>query len=580
MNFFCQWLILSLTVTLCSYAAGSTVLVSNYGAYPDDDIDDTAGIQLAINAAISSSVKTTVVFGFGTYNLSSAIAIYLANNLTITGQGIDKTYLIGNAPSSIFTIQSCQGLTISSLSIDFDPLPFTAGYVIHVNETYLDLQVTPPHQTNINQQVGAILRYDPLAMRAAFGPNTYEIYQTPFPNATTTLISPGILRIPLTYSTKFLIGDAIVVRYTGQNHVISGEDAQDLTIDSLNIYTSWCMGFAVTRIKRLIVRNYHVLPRNERWMSTTADCLNILDSREYVHVSDSKCSSMGDDGLSVHAMYFIVKEIINSTALIIQTFNWPDTLNVGIGTVLEFSTNLQPFTPYAKGTVASIKGYDSKSQIFTFVNPLMVNVNDYVVVSDVPQVIVKNLTIENNRARGILLQTRNILIERSILNQTSGPAILFQPSLYWHEGPGAFNVTLTENLFFNNNEGIANEKGMITILPDPIQIIPVITNVQISSSTFLPGTYSQAIIQAYNGQNISFTGNYIATNNSTPLINICNSRNMTANNNTLINTQTKIEQYYTFDQIKPCSVNLSSLIDIPASAFNSSFPPPVFLTEL
>jgi hypothetical protein len=286
---------------------------------------------------------------------------------------------------------------------------------------------------------------------------------------------------------------------------------------------------------------------------------------------------MGDDGLSVHAMYFIVKEIINSTALIIQTFNWPDTLNVGIGTVLEFSTNQQPFTPYAKGTVASIKGYDSKSQIFTFVNPLMVNVNDYVVVSDVPQVIVKNLTIENNRARGILLQTRNILIERSILNQTSGPAILFQPSLYWHEGPGAFNVTLTENLFVNNNEGIANEKGMITILPDPIQIIPVITNVQISSSTFLPGTYSQAIIQAYNGQNISFTGNYIATNNSTPLINICNSRNMTANNNTLINTQTKIEQYYTFDQIKPCSVNLSSSIDIPASAFNSSFPPPVAL---
>jgi hypothetical protein len=205
-------------------------------------------------------------------------------------------------------------------------------------------------------------------------------------------------------------------------------------------------------------------------------------------------------------------------------------------------------------------------------------VNDYVVVSDVPQVIVKNLTIANNRARGILLQTRNILIERSILNQTSGPAILFQPSLYWHEGPGAINVTLTENLFVNNNEGIANEKGMITILPDPIQIIPVITNVQISSSTFLRGTYSQAIIQSFNGQNISFFGNYIATNDSTPLINICNSQNITANNNTLVDTQTKIEQYYIFDEIKPCSVNLSSLIDIPASAFNSSFPPPVFLT--
>jgi hypothetical protein len=30
---------------------------------------------------------------------------------------------------------------------------------------------------------------------------------------------------------------------------------------------------------------------------------------------------MGDDGLNVHAMYFTVKQIINSTALIIQTLN-------------------------------------------------------------------------------------------------------------------------------------------------------------------------------------------------------------------------------------------------------------------
>jgi hypothetical protein len=575
MNFFCEYLLLSLITILYSYATGLTFSVSNYGAYPNDNFDDTNAIQTAINEAINSGLKSTVVFGFGIYDLSSAIAIFKANSLTITGQGIDKTFLIGNSPTSIFTIQSSQDLTISSLSIDFDPLPFTAGYVIHVNDTYLDLQVIPPHRTDINQLVGAILRYDPITMRPAFGPNTYEIYQTPSPNATTSLISPGILRIPLTWPTQFRSGDPIVARYGSQNHAISGEDAQDLTIESINIYTSWCMAFALTRIRRLNVMNFHVLPRDGRWMSTTADCLNFLDSREYVNISDSKCSSMGDDGLNVSDLYFIVQQIINSTSLIIQTFNWPDTLNVGIGTELEFSTNQQPFTAYTKGIIESTADYDSKSRIFTFNNPINVNVNDYVVVSDVPQVIVKNLTIENNRARGILLQTRNIIIRQSKLNQTSGPAILFQPSLYWHEGPGAINITLTENLYINNNEGIAQQEGIITFLPDPIQLIPVITNVEISSSTFLMGIYNQAMIQSYNGDNISFYGNYIATNNSIPLINICNSRNFTANNNTLVNTQTKIEQYYIFDQIKPCSTNLSSLINIPPSAFNSSFSPPV-----
>lgn len=563
-------------IILFTYASGSTFFVSNYGAYPNDNLDDTHQIQLAINDAIKSGLTSTIVFGFGIYNLSSAIGLSNVNNLTITGQGIDKTFLIGNCPSSIFTIQYCQGLTISSLSIDFDPLPFTAGYVINVTNTYLDLQVVSPHQTNINQQVGAILRYDSQAMRPAFGSNTYEIYQSTSPNSTTSLIAPGILRIPLMYATKFVVGDAIVARFGSSNHAISGSDAQDLTLNSINVYTAWCMTFALTRVKRLDIINFHALPRNGRWMSSTADCLNLLDAREYVHVTDSTCSSMGDDGLNVSDLYFIVTDIINSTSIVIQTFAWTDTLNLGIGTELEFSPNQQPFTSYTKGIIASIHDYDSKSRVFTFTDSIHVNINDYVVISDVPHVVVKNFTVANNRARGILLQTRNIIITQSKLNQTSGPAILFQPSLYWHEGPGAMNVTLTENIIINSNQGIAQDKGMITILPDPVQLIPVIANVEISSSTFLMDTYNQALLQAYNGNNIVFNGNYIGTNNSLPLINICNSRNITANNNTLVNTGTKIENIYVLDQTKPCENNLTSLIDIPPSAFNSTFSPPVF----
>jgi hypothetical protein len=50
---------------------------------------------------------------------------------------------------------------------------------------------------------------------------------------------------------------------------------------------------------------------------------------------------------------------------------------------------------------------------------------------------------------------------------------------------------------------------------------------------------------------------------------------ISAENNCVVNQETKIDTYYTFDQSNPCSMNLSSLIDLPASAFNSSFPPPV-----
>ena len=75
------------------------------------------------------------------------------------------------------------------------------------------------------------------------------------------------------------------------------------------------------------------------------------------------------------------------------------------------------------------------------------------------------------------------------------------------------------------------------------------------------------------------TKNYIATNNSTPLISICNSRNITAQDNCVVNNQTKINQYYIFDRINPCLMNFSSLIDLPPWAFNSSFPPPISMTK-
>ncbi len=89
-----------------------------------------------------------------------------------------------------------------------------------------------------------------------------------------------------------------------------------------------------------------------------------------------------------------------------------------------------------------------------------------------------------------MLETRNIDIRESIFNRTSGPTVLVQPSMYCHESPEARNVSLINNLFIeNNNEGIAQEKGIITILPGPSQITPVINDIQIEPSTFYFAMY-------------------------------------------------------------------------------------------
>ena len=582
-----EWFVFMLLSMKYQSIQGKTFFVGDYGAYPDDDLDDTVGIQSAIDDAIKYGFTSEIDFGYGIYAISSTISISYATNLTIKGEGIDKTFLIGYNQGTILYAQYCQGLTLTSFSIDYNPLPFTAGYIVNVNDKYLDVQVIPPHQTDIDRQVQAILRYNPVHMRPAFGPNTYEIYQTPPADVNTTIVSPGVVRLPLSSTTSFREGDPVVARYAFRGDAlyafsrdtIYGQDVIDITIQSVAIYTSWFMGFVTLRAKRLSIIDYHIKPYNGRWMSSNADCMHFIDAREYISITNSSCQAMGDDGLNVHAVLFRVTEVIDSSTVIIsvKNFTYPldAPIDVGVGTNLEFSSYQQPFTVHGSGTVATLELNSTNSRKVTFTNPVNVNLGDWACVADTPLLTIRNLTVSQNRARGVLLETRNIDIRRSIFNRTSGPAVLIQPSMYWYEGPEARNVSLIENLYIENNEGIAQAEGIVTILPDPIQLVPVFNDLRIESSTFYFGNYSQGLLQSYNTYNLFLSGNYIVTNSSKPLISICNSRNISAENNCVVNKDTKIDQYYTFDQRYPCSMNLSSLINLPPSAFNSSFPPPV-----
>jgi hypothetical protein len=348
-----------------------------------------------------------------------------------------------------------------------------------------------------------------------------------------------------------------------------------MTVQSITIYTSWGMGFNTIRARRLNVINYHVKPYNGRWMSTIVDCMHHTDAREYVSISDSSCQGTGDDGLNVHGVFFLITQVIDASTIVIEAINGTEPLNIGVGTKVEFSSNQQPFTVHGTGTVASLTFKSVNSRKLTFTNPVNVSLANWVCVGDTPMLTIRNFTVSHNRARGVLLETRNVDIRNSIFNRTSGPAVLIQPSMYWYEGPEARNISLINNLYIENNEGIAQEKAIITILPFPIQFAPVINDIRIELSTFYFGMYSQELFQSDNANNVFLSGNYIATKNSTCLISICNSRNISADNNCVVNSGPKIDQYYTFDTSNRCAMNLSSLIDLPASAFNASFPPPV-----
>ncbi|CAF1093432.1 unnamed protein product [Adineta ricciae] len=85
--------------------------------------------------------------------------------------------------------------------------------------------------------------------------------------------------------------------------------------------------------------------------------------------------------------------------------------------------------------------------------------------------------------------------------------LLSMASPLWYEGPIVYNITLTENVYINCNEG----------------------NGQLS---FINVIDSRTILYAGNIDQLLFMNNYIAKNVPISLISICNSRSLTAMNNT------------------------------------------------
>lgn len=93
------------------------VSVKSFGAKGDGVAIDTTSIQNAMNF-VKAAGGGVVWFPAGTYKIDQALALTSANGVTIAGAGIQTTIITSShATANAFTFTTCDGLTISRLSI-------------------------------------------------------------------------------------------------------------------------------------------------------------------------------------------------------------------------------------------------------------------------------------------------------------------------------------------------------------------------------------------------------------------------------------------------------------------------------
>jgi hypothetical protein len=137
--------------------------------------------------------------------------------------------------------------------------------------------------------------------------------------------------------------------------------------------------------------------------------------------------------------------------------------------VLETSSAAQPLLLNTSFTVASAQRSGQATLITADADlPATIVAGSLLAnISTCPAVRISQCTFRGNRARGILVQTRDVVIEQCAFTGTSGPAIqLCCDADQWCEGPGTKQVSIRDCTIDGCNFGVTKRLGAIDVFAD------------------------------------------------------------------------------------------------------------------
>lgn len=486
-----NFLILILLFLACTGHA-RIINVSDFGAIPNDGIDDVRAIQRALEACRADGPKK-LVFEKGQYDFYPTFAMerycFISNNdeglkriafdlanisdLTIDGQGAELMFHGGVNP---FVLQDSTNIELRDFSVDFSrsfhseaiilghdadgmdveiregfPFKVNRGTLLFTEKDEIEGQLTTVSKGN---EYGSshMLEYDTEKRETAYmaqdfyfsGINGYPAES--LGGRKVRIRVPGLKGIP---------GNTICF---GPNHrrypgfVLS--DSREIRFQNVTIHHAGGMGILGQRSHNITVDNCKVTPSNGRMISTTADATHFVNCTGKITLSNNLFENQKDDATNIHGIYAQVIERVDDNKVIIQLkhiqqhgFDFVEP-----GMELEFVRGKSMIT-YATATVKGVRRINKECTEITFRKSLPDNleIGDAVAeIRDYPEILIAGNIIRNNRARGMLLNCRGKTVVENNYFHSPGAAILFEgDSFFWFEQGGVRDCVIRNNVFDN-----------------------------------------------------------------------------------------------------------------------------------
>lgn len=437
--------------------------VTQFGAKPNDEGDATAAFVSAARE-VQKTGASRLLIPPGRYRLSAGgnpenahtlFAFRTLSGLTIEGEGAE---LLVSGLTGLFSFDGCQDVAVHGLTIDWPRPPFSVGLVTASAPRSFDVAVEPEYPVVGGEPVGAFMDYDP-ATRLPM-PAGLDVYNSV---ERTELLGPQQLRVHLTREIPVTVGRLMVLRhqvYSFNAFVFSR--CRNVQVSDTTVYSTPGMGLVAVVSENVTLRHFDVLnrPGSRRPLSATADACHFGGCKGTVLLEDCTFEGMGDDGANIKSgLYLSVRQRLDERTVLgqhnLKMVDLPDA-----GDTLEMShvDTLVPFASNRVRTATLEPGAENLHRV-VFEEPLPAELREGDVLGNAtrtPALRMRRCTVRNNRARGVLCQTRDAVIEDCTFSGcTSAGVLVLTEVVHFFESIGTRNVVIRRNRFENCNYGAA-----------------------------------------------------------------------------------------------------------------------------
>lgn len=446
--------------------------VTQFGAVPDDGQDDTSAFLAAFKSAQAKGDKH-IVMPRGQYNLrangnperpDTLFPMTHVRGMTLEGQG---AVLMMSGVAAIFSFNECQEVTVSGLTVNWERPPFSEGTVITNTPRSFDVKILEAYPVQGGEPVGAFMTYHP-GTRLPDG-RDLDVYNSV---ERTELVAPQVLRVHLTRDIPVPAGKLLVLRHQVYGPTpFAFHRCSDVKVSDVTVLCSPGMGLVGVVSTNLSLKRFNVMipPGSGRLMSATADATHFGGCKGTVSLEDCIFEGMGDDGANIKSgLYLIVRKRLDDHTVLGQ-HNLKMTDLPDAGDTMEMS-HVDVLSAFASGRVRSAKMEPGEGNMHRveFEDPLPAGLREGDLLgnaSRAPKLRITRCTVRANRARGVLCQTRDAIVEGCVFqNCTSAGVLVLTESVYFFESIGVRNVIVRNSRFENCNRGGASAEAALCAL--------------------------------------------------------------------------------------------------------------------